>query len=595
MITRTDALGQVTHYIYTKDNRIASLSYSNTVNPTPSVSFTWDSMYPRIDAMTDGTGKTTFTYVKAGTNGALQLASEAGPEGTPAQYAYTYDALGRISQLTVAGVVQDAATYDAIGRDIADTTPLGTIDTAYLGETGQVTSVTTLAQSISGSPGLASYSYLANTGDRRLSGITFNAAAASNETLTTDDADRILSRIDGTGKTESYSYDLADRLIGGSVTAPTTYSENYGYNAADFIASKSGEATSTNNWTATNTGLVNDIGTLTPTGSTGRPYTYDANGNVLSDGIRTYTWDAENRLLSVKIITTGHLSTFTYDGLSRRVAITETSGTTATTTGYLWCGSSICAAYSGTATTSRYLPESEVRYSGATGTDYFYERDHLGTVTSMTSITGTALGTLATDAYGVTLSQTGTAPTFAYAGMFSHQASGLYLTQYRAYDPYSGRWLSRDPAGEDGGIDLYDYAGSNPQLRFDPTGQIAIVVIWEIAEPVVLGGGRALINVGKFCWEDPETCLDAAEDANKIIEAYEASKQKNCSVTVPVDFDPFEFDQTKWQDPNEFLENGPSPNLWETPDEWLPDPKPDSMPTVGPDPVKWQSPNNWAG
>jgi RHS repeat-associated protein len=34
--------------------------------------------------------------------------------------------------------------------------------------------------------------------------------------------------------------------------------------------------------------------------------------------------------------------------------------------------------------------------------------------------------------------------------MFLHQPSGLYLTLFRAYDPYSGRWLSRDPAGEQG-------------------------------------------------------------------------------------------------------------------------------------------------
>jgi hypothetical protein len=32
--------------------------------------------------------------------------------------------------------------------------------------------------------------------------------------------------------------------------------------------------------------------------------------------------------------------------------------------------------------------------------------------------------------------------------MFYNADSGLYLTQYRAYDPMSGRWLSRDPMGE---------------------------------------------------------------------------------------------------------------------------------------------------
>jgi uncharacterized protein RhaS with RHS repeats len=46
----------------------------------------------------------------------------------------------------------------------------------------------------------------------------------------------------------------------------------------------------------------------------------------------------------------------------------------------------------------------------------------------------------------------------------------MYLTLYRAYDPSVGRWVSRDPMGEDGGINLYAYVGSNPLSRIDPTG-----------------------------------------------------------------------------------------------------------------------------
>ncbi len=54
--------------------------------------------------------------------------------------------------------------------------------------------------------------------------------------------------------------------------------------------------------------------------------------------------------------------------------------------------------------------------------------------------------------------------------MFLHQASGLYLTLYRAYDPYSGRWLSRDPSGESGGVNLYAYVTGDPINQIDPLG-----------------------------------------------------------------------------------------------------------------------------
>jgi RHS repeat-associated protein len=65
---------------------------------------------------------------------------------------------------------------------------------------------------------------------------------------------------------------------------------------------------------------------------------------------------------------------------------------------------------------------------------------------------------------------------FRYAGMPYHAASGMYLTQFRAYDPNTGRWVSRDPMGEDGGINLYGYGG-NPVSFTDPSGlQMAIPV-----------------------------------------------------------------------------------------------------------------------
>jgi RHS repeat-associated protein len=55
--------------------------------------------------------------------------------------------------------------------------------------------------------------------------------------------------------------------------------------------------------------------------------------------------------------------------------------------------------------------------------------------------------------------------------MFLHSPSGLYLSLNRAYDPYSGRWLSRDPAGEvAGGVDLYAYTGDDPINERDPNG-----------------------------------------------------------------------------------------------------------------------------
>src|SRR5690606_34413564 len=49
-------------------------------------------------------------------------------------------------------------------------------------------------------------------------------------------------------------------------------------------------------------------------------------------------------------------------------------------------------------------------------------------------------------------------------------ANELYLIWYRIYDPVHGRWLSRDPIGEAGGVNLYGYVGNGPIIGRDPYG-----------------------------------------------------------------------------------------------------------------------------
>ncbi|HBJ87129.1 MAG TPA: hypothetical protein DDZ88_25370, partial [Verrucomicrobiales bacterium] len=59
---------------------------------------------------------------------------------------------------------------------------------------------------------------------------------------------------------------------------------------------------------------------------------------------------------------------------------------------------------------------------------------------------------------------------YGFQGQFVDRGSGLYNYGYRDYSPSLGRWMSRDPIGEEGGINLYAYAGNNPVNLVDYLG-----------------------------------------------------------------------------------------------------------------------------
>jgi RHS repeat-associated protein len=58
--------------------------------------------------------------------------------------------------------------------------------------------------------------------------------------------------------------------------------------------------------------------------------------------------------------------------------------------------------------------------------------------------------------------------------MFSRAASGtlvrFYYYRARWYDPAAKRFITEDPIGLDGGINLYAYVGNNPINKIDPMG-----------------------------------------------------------------------------------------------------------------------------
>ena len=230
-------------------------------------------------------------------------------------------------------------------------------------------------------------------------------------------------------------------------------------------------ATSTEDATAYATATV----TVKALAGTDKNFSYDLNGNMTSDGARNFEWDAENRLIAVTIIATGHRSEFAYDGLGRRVVIRELDvvSTVLTETSnkkYLWDGVEIAEERdtTGANVTKQFYAQGFV---DSDLTKLYYTRDHLGSIRELTDSSQVVRARYDYDPYGRMTKISGDRDSFlGYTNMQWHMQSGLNLTMFRAYDPNVGRWISQDPIGELGGVNLYDYVVNNPISFGDELG-----------------------------------------------------------------------------------------------------------------------------
>jgi RHS repeat-associated protein len=108
---------------------------------------------------------------------------------------------------------------------------------------------------------------------------------------------------------------------------------------------------------------------------------------------------------------------------------------------------------------------------------YDVHSDHLDTSKMLTDDTGAVRWRAAHEAFGKAHDDKdpdgdSTEVTFniRFPGQYFDAESGLHYNRFRTYDPVTGRYISSDPIGQAGGLNIYRYVYDNPINLDDPLG-----------------------------------------------------------------------------------------------------------------------------
>lgn len=488
VLSRTDGKGVQTNFEYLDpDGRLSAIKYP--ADATQNVDFTYD-IWGRPATRTDAAGKVTYTISDADyltTLGTQYKNPTTGVLMASHGVTYTYKPDGARATVNVGGSVLFTYTYDALNRwnTVKDSELLLTTTWSYNDD-----------DSISqmNLPGVARTEYAYNPAGELVSVLNRNGALALiSQFGHTTDATKKLS-YDGAGNllkvtasfpaetplngVTNFEYDTKNQLtreqsLRGGVGA---YDHSFVYNAA-------GNATTFKSTAGLTYNTANQ--------RTGTGYVYDGNGNATTYGGATLAYDQQNRLTQYNasggalVLKAGYRS----DGL--RAWKEDSAGVR---TFFIYDGTNVVAEYSAANSMSAWqewgptglVARRKILANNNAGSTLpvtsYYQYDSRGNLVHKLSWLGVVEEDYGHTAYGERVAE-GSTVTFGrsdgpvgYGGQFGYHTdpeTGLILCGFRYYDPKNGRWVTRDPIGYRGGVNIYSYVGNNPIAYADSRGLAA--------------------------------------------------------------------------------------------------------------------------
>ena len=424
-------------------------------------------------------------------------------------YTYTYDANDCLvkEHHTLPGGSRDVIrAYDKDNRETSVTCGSAKVEKAF-DELGRLSTIKR-----NGGKHTTTYTYETASDGGQTGRVKTVKNGSHSENYTYDiwgNVTKVTENSSQTGK--AYAYDAQGQLIreydpdkkvwlGYKYDAGGNLTEVRSYPAAEG-GSPEGEGTVIKKF-AYGTAWKDQLAAMTVEGTT-RKFTYDANGNLLSDGKYTYSWTKGSLL--AKVTGDSLEATYTYDASGIRTSKTVNG----VKTEYLTAGGSILAEKKN-GKWQQYLYDGSgqlmaIRYKGA---DYYYIRDGLMCITGLVDANGGAVVNYRYDSWGKLISITGSMAgtlgkdnPYRYKGYYYDDETGMYYLKSRYYQPEICRFISADVyiATElnMNGSNMYSYCKNNPVMLMDSDGSFAILAIAgaflaEKATSMIVG---AVVNV----------------------------------------------------------------------------------------------------
>ena len=488
----TDPKGQIKQYVYDDNNRrtqenhylnAAALAINNLIK---SITYTYNTL-DRLTGYADGNSTATYSYDAK----QLRQTGQSVNYGTFSLATSTsYNTLGQKSSLTYPDGAKYSYTYNTNNQLSSVNLPTGFGSITFNSYTWTVPAQITLPggtirnQSYDGLLRLKDLN-VKDPGQSQVLSYQYNYDLTSNITTKATEAG-----------TTSYGYDTLDHLTSASYSGSTQTNETYTY---DGIANRL-----TDSKTAAATWVYDTNNQLTSAGT--KTYTYDANGNTTNQtdsanpaNTRNYVYDTDNRLIEVRNSSNALIAAYSYDPFGRRLS--KDAGTSKTYYFYNEEGLIAEADATGQLTKSYgYAPGSTFSTNPLwqkSGTAYYtYQNDHLGTPQKLLSQSGAVVWSATYDAFGkATVNPASTiSNNLRFPGQYFDVETGLHYNWHRYYDSGTGRYVTSDPIGLKGGINIYTYVYQNPVLSIDPTGELPVFIVTGLVSGIVGGIGGAYFS-----------------------------------------------------------------------------------------------------